>query len=368
MEADQLTTPRESCTMSKSKSKSVESKTGSASDPKLKAQQKQKLLEDYDVAYTRKGQPYLVLRNATKHESTPTKDVVIAVGAATAILASSYYLYNYQTPDYTEIAQQPAAFNFTTKQKEFYEDAYMHVVFLIISCLFLPTIFKLRAIMRNRPAFELRGILFVWNMIASLLSGWGMYYVVPELLDQVQKFGLNNMLCQADYCWSQSSIGIYVFVYQATKCLEWIDTALLALRKKPLNFLHLFHHIVTMVYCWHAAMYSCNVDCSGVWYAGMNLVVHFIMYMYYGIMALNIKVVNNTLRKFSFMITILQTSQMVMGIYVLVATAVGCEYTWQKNWHGVLFCAGMYGTYLYLFGKLTIEKFAICTRSAKKTQ
>lgn len=345
----------------------AESKTGEASKAleQQKAADRERLLQHYDVGYTRNKTPYLVLKDGMALEAMPTKDILISLFTAGCICTSAAYLQINHYPNHTEIALPGSAYNFTTKQKEFYVDAYMHVVFLVMSCLFLPTVFKLRAIMKHRPAFELRGILFVWNIIASLLSGWAMIYVVPELYDMTMKWGVNDMLCKPEYCWSRENIGIYVFVYQATKCLEWIDTCLLALRKKPLAFLHLFHHIVTMVYCWHAAFYSCNVDCSGIWFAGMNLVVHFIMYFYYGIMALNITAVNNFLRKISFFITIIQTSQMVMGTYVLVASAAGCELTWRNNWHGVLFCAGMYGTYLYLFGKLTVEKFALSKKLSK---
>ena len=324
-------------------------------DKNQEAKDLAQLLKPYTVAYNRKGKPYLVHKS---DESMPMKDILISVFVALSILGFAFYCQVYDTPDMTEVAAQPAEFNFTDQNRVFYYDAHMHVVFICGSCLFLPTIFKLRAIMRDRPAFELRGILFVWNMVASGLSGWGMYYVVPELYRQVSEFGWTGYMCNVSYCWSREAIGIYMFVYQATKCLEWIDTTLLALRKKPLAFLHLFHHIVTMVYCWHAAMYSAQADCSGIWYGGMNLVVHFIMYGYYGIMALNIKPVNTFLRKISFFITIIQTTQMVVGVAVLITSVMHCE-TWEKNWHGTLFCAGMYGTYLYLFGKLTFAKFAL---------
>ena len=347
---------------------SAESKTN---DDKLalakQAADRERLLQHYEVRYNRRtNEPELVMKNGMDLEAMPEKDVQISVFTGIGIIVGALYLWNFQEADLTEVAMPGAAFNFTTKQKEFYVDAYMNWVFLIASCLFLPTVFKLRAIMKHRPAFELRNVLFVWNMIASGLSGWAMVYVVPELLEQVDKFGVQGMLCKVEYCWSRERIGIYVFIYQTTKALEWIDTALLALRKKPMVFLHLFHHIVTMLYCWHAAFYSSTADCTGIWFAGMNLVVHFIMYGYYGIMALNIKAVNTFLRKISFMITILQTVQMVVGTYILISATLNCEATWTRNWHGVLFCGVMYGTYLFLFSRLVIVKFTMSKEMSKK--
>lgn len=324
---------------------------------------KAQLLAKYGVGYNRKGQPYLVIDG---NEDMPTQDILISIFAAVCICTLAFVCHVYYPSDYSEAPGHPEdGFHFQAQQKAFFVDAHMHVVFLIASCLFLPTIFKLRAIMRDRPAFNLTGIVFVWNMIASGLSGWAMYYVVPELVNMVKQWGVNGMLCRADYCWSHENIGIYVFVYQASKALEWIDTTLLALRKKPLIFLHLFHHIVTMVYCWHAAVYSSPVDCAGLWFAGMNLVVHFIMYGYYGLTALPLPAFVNFLKKFSFLITILQTSQMVMGIYVLGATIPLCG-SFEKNWHGTLFCAGMYGTYLVLFSKMTVKKFQQCVKMSGK--
>jgi hypothetical protein len=43
-------------------------------------------------------------------------------------------------------------------------------------------------------------------------------------------------------------------------------------------------------------------------------------------------------------------------VYILLAAVVFCPASWEHNWHGVIFCGIMYGTYLYLFGKLTVAK------------
>jgi hypothetical protein len=66
---------------------------------------------------------------------------------------------------------------------------------------------------------------------------------------------------------------------------ELFDTAFIVLRKKPLIFLHWYHHITVLLYCWHA--YAVRAS-SGLYFIAMNYSVHAIMYFYYFAMAVNI--------------------------------------------------------------------------------
>ena len=60
-----------------------------------------------------------------------------------------------------------------------------------------------------------------------------------------------------------------IAAFNGTKCLEWVDTVFLILRKRRVIFLHWFHHLATFLYCWHATIYSWRADSSGLWFAGM---------------------------------------------------------------------------------------------------
>lgn len=139
--------------------------------------------------------------------------------------------------------------------------------------------------------------------------------------------------------------------FNATKILEWVDTVFLILRKKEVGFLHWFHHLLTFVYCWHATLFSYRSDASGVFFAGMNLFVHFVMYMYYALSAAGVKV------PYSFVITIMQTAQMVVGV-ILLAWTPACDESWRQNWHGNCIATFMYAIYLWLFAKLLVKKVA----------
>ena len=42
-------------------------------------------------------------------------------------------------------------------------------------------------------------------------------------------------------------------------------------------FLHWFHHVTVLLYCWHA--YTATPAATGLWFAAMNYTVHSVMYM-----------------------------------------------------------------------------------------
>jgi hypothetical protein len=48
--------------------------------------------------------------------------------------------------------------------------------------------------------------------------------------------------------------GIYgaewLFFFNVSKLFEFVDTVFIVLRKRPLMFLHYYHHIVTLGFCW----------------------------------------------------------------------------------------------------------------------
>merc|ERR1712137_1414140 len=99
---------------------------------------------------------------------------------------------------------------------------------------------------------------------------------------------------------------MFFFIY--SKLFELIDTLFLVLNKRPVIFLHWFHHVTVLLYCW----YSWAVQASnGIHFATMNYFVHSIMYFYYFLM-LN-RSIRPIVRKFAFLITTVQISQMVGG-------------------------------------------------------
>jgi hypothetical protein len=113
----------------------------------------------------------------------------------------------------------------------------------------------------------------------------------------------------------QGTPGLWGFMFCLSKIPELGDTYFIVLRKKKLIFLHWYHHITVMLYCFF--QYA-NMIAAAQWFIIMNFFVHSVMYMYYAVTSLQIvrppKWVN-------MLITSLQLFQMVVGIWVNVYIA-----------------------------------------------
>lgn len=94
-----------------------------------------------------------------------------------------------------------------------------------------------------------------------------------------------------------------------SKMVEFGDTFFIILRKKPLIFLHWWHHITVLNAVW---LTSFHWDPVGRWFGIVNLGVHALMYSYYALKSVNIYVP----RKFAMFLTALQIGQMVWAVFL----------------------------------------------------
>lgn len=222
-----------------------------------------------------------------------------------------------------------------------------HYLYTFMTIMYIPFIFSLKFYMKNKKAFNLKVPLVFWNFIAALFSTVAFFYTVPVLIENINN-NFHDSVC--DYKCYFKKESFWIFLFNASKVFEWIDTLFILLRKRKLIFLHWFHHIITMLYCWQANQVSCITDCSGWWFATINLFVHSIMYTYYGFSSLKIRI------PFSNIITLLQTIQMFIGTYIVLYSIFKCKYTWEYNQFGSIFGLSMYFVYVYLFSKLLINR------------
>ncbi|CBZ24934.1 putative fatty acid elongase [Leishmania mexicana MHOM/GT/2001/U1103] len=208
--------------------------------------------------------------------------------------------------------------------------------------------------MKNRPAYNLRTISIVWNLLLSLFSFVGVYYCVPRLYELVTapaisglepstlryvasmtpgmrrnivippgfregvdavtvRGSLDTSICVfKDDMYRRNISGLLCLAFMFSKILEMLDTALLVFQKKPVIFLHWYHHVTVMLYCWHGWM---SVTSSGLWFVCMNYGVHSIMYFYYFLAACGYR---KYVRLVAPLITFLQIAQMVVGTIIAV--------------------------------------------------
>ncbi|KAI2603791.1 GNS1/SUR4 membrane protein [Hypoxylon fragiforme] len=142
--------------------------------------------------------------------------------------------------------------------------------------LYLVVIFGGREFMRNREPLKLNGLFKAHNLFLTLLSGGLLALFVGQLAPAIWKRGLYNNICAADG-WTNELVTLYYLNY-ITKYIELIDTVFLMVKKKPLTFLHTYHHPATALLCYTQLVGHTSVSWVPI---TLNLTVHVVMYWYY---------------------------------------------------------------------------------------
>lgn len=141
--------------------------------------------------------------------------------------------------------------------------------------------FVLRAgprLMENKQPFDLKPLIRIYNFGMVIFNAYLFYHASPFL-----NFGL--------WCWGctkaiqpmvDASIPI-VWLVLVSRFFDFFDTVFFVLRKKysHISFLHVFHHSIVPIGFWIGIKFAYFPVCCFVPY--LNLVVHVIMYSYYGL-------------------------------------------------------------------------------------
>ena len=157
-----------------------------------------------------------------------------------------------------------------------------------------------------------------------------------------------------------------------SKLAELGDTIFVILRKRPLTFLHVYHHSTVLLFTWYLCAQVAPV---GRWFSTMNLFIHSIMYSYYALQALRwfripkrlaltitlsqVKSDTLLLSKRNYWILwhiwqcffLHQIAQMIIGFAVNLY-AFQCKRRRQQcdlGWEVIFFSFVIYGSYLVLF-------------------
>jgi hypothetical protein len=216
--------------------------------------------------------------------------------------------------------------------------------------------------MSRRHAFDLRRPLAYWNLGLALFSLCGAIYTIPCLIESPSPTVFPTqakILClEPDF---DGTCGIWVQLFIFSKIPELLDTFFIVARKRPLLFLHWYHHVTVLLFCWHS---YANESSTGIYFVTMNYSVHAIMYGYYFLMAVEAK----PFWLNPMFITFCQISQMIVGtVLSLVScymklTEPECSITMSNILAGFV----MYGSYLYLFCDFAIKKIEYKQRQRNK--
>lgn len=135
--------------------------------------------------------------------------------------------------------------------------------------------------MEGRKPFLLDSALFYWNLFLAAFSLMGFLRMSPEMYWSINSNSFTYSICTASYAQGvtgplnpiiivRALLGFWTEQFAMSKVFEFADTAFIVLRKRPLIFLHWYHHVTVLVYTWHAYK---DHTASGRWFIWMNYAV-----------------------------------------------------------------------------------------------
>ena len=176
---------------------------------------------------------------------------------------------------------------------------------------YLLVIFSIKKYMDDRKPFELRTPLILWNFSLAAFSTLGAVRTVPELFAVYQNEGFVGTLCHRGHSFDVT--GLWLLLFVLSKIPEFGDTLFIVLRKRPLIFLHWYHHVETAYYSiWS---YTSPLFPVSRYFVALNFFVHSVMYTYYGLRACGCRLP----KPFAMIVTTLQVSQMFVGLFVIIS-------------------------------------------------
>jgi len=186
-------------------------------------------------------------------------------------------------------------------QQHWYYSIYMALGYIVLT-------FTGQELMRHRKPFNLRLLLAAWSTALAVFSFFGTFYMLPELIRTLATKGFRHSICNSTYA-EDPTILYWTWLFMWSKAIEFGDTAFIVLRKQKLIALHWFHHALTVISCFY---WYGEVAASVRWFASLNFGVHTVMYSYYALRAMRVRVPKIV----AVAITTSQIVQMVVGFSI----------------------------------------------------
>ncbi|XP_045710474.1 elongation of very long chain fatty acids protein 3 [Phyllostomus hastatus] len=258
--------------------------------------------------------------------------------------------------DEREELLQPYNFEMLQDIRPFLEE-YWTASFLI-ALIYLLLIFVGQNYMKAREGFNLQGPLVLWSFCLAIFSILGTVRTWGYMWALALRNSLKQTVCFTNSL-NDSVVKFWSCLFVLSKIIELGDTAFIILRKRPLIFVHWFHHSTVLVF---SSFGYKNRVAAGGWFMTMNFGVHSLMYTYYTLKAAKMK----SPGWFPRLITSLQLLQMLMGAIVVILA-----YTWSPQ-HGChttteqfFWSITLYVAYFILFARFFYQTYVMPKVKAK---
>uniref|UniRef100_A0A7E4W977 Elongation of very long chain fatty acids protein n=1 Tax=Panagrellus redivivus TaxID=6233 RepID=A0A7E4W977_PANRE len=231
----------------------------------------------------------------------------------------------------------------------YFQENWHHSV--TISIVYYVLIRAIQKVMQNRQPFQLQTPLFLWNGALAIFSIVGLVRFSEDFLVNLYHNGLTYSLCHS--CNPESVAAFWSLAFAISKIVELGDTLFIVLRKKPLIFLHYYHHAAVLVYTVHS---GAEHTAPGQAFITMNYLAHSFMYTYYAMAALGKKFP----RWVSMFVTTVQTTQMFLGVAVTCYVYYLKQYTkykCQQSMGNLYLAFTIYITFAILFVRFFIDAY-----------
>lgn len=214
--------------------------------------------------------------------------------------------------------------------------------------------------MKNRKPFNLRGLLFFWNLSLALFSILGAVVTGYKLIQLWLTLGFEPILCDTVHL-EIPIISLFTMAFVLSKVVEFGDTVFIVLRKTPLNFLHWYHHVSVCVFSWYSLA---ERNSPAQFYCTMNYIVHAVMYSYYIFKSSGLVRVPRFVAQ---SVTVLQLLQFGCGL-AITSMATVKTYVYKEKCAldpiGAILGLSIYFSYVILFANFFYHRYL--TKPVKK--
>ncbi|KAJ1346882.1 hypothetical protein KIN20_001805 [Parelaphostrongylus tenuis] len=124
---------------------------------------------------------------------------------------------------------------------------------IYVALAYVVLINALQRVMESRKPLSMKTVLFLWNGTLAVFSFMGTWRFGIEFYHTLTTRPFTDSVCfSVD---PNGPASFWACMFALSKVAELGDTVFLVIRKRPVIFLHWYHHAVVLIYCWHSGFF-----------------------------------------------------------------------------------------------------------------